>query len=108
MTGMHSVECNCSLTRELLDYVDVAPIWQTFCQVKSFLIVNTILKYKFNYYLSYIHKGINYNILTRIEGVMVSVIASSVVDTGFKIRSGQTKRLKDWYLLLLRESRSIK
>jgi hypothetical protein len=49
-----------------------------------------------------------YNILTRIEGIMVSAIASSAVDTGFKIRSGQKKRLKKWYLLLLRESRSIK
>jgi len=37
----------------------------------------------------------------RIAGVMVSVLASSVVDRGFEPWSGQTKDW-NWYLLLLR------
>jgi hypothetical protein len=37
----------------------------------------------------------------RIGGVMVSVLASSVVDRGFEPWSGQTKDW-NWYLLLLR------
>jgi hypothetical protein len=31
---------------------------------------------------------------TAIDGVLVSVIASSVVDRGFELRSGQTKNYK--------------
>jgi len=43
----------------------------------------------------------------RIIDVMVSVHASSVVDYGFEPRSGQTKDLCNWYLLLLRYTRRI-
>ena len=37
-----------------------------------------------------------------IGDVMVSVIASSAVDRGFELRSGQTKNYKNLYVLLLR------
>jgi hypothetical protein len=40
---------------------------------------------------------------------MVSVLALSAVDRGFEPWLGQTKDYKiDWYLLLLRQARSIK
>ena len=42
------------------------------------------------------HKNID-----RIGGVMVSVLVWSAVDRGFELRSGQTKDLSNWYLLLL-------
>ena len=35
------------------------------------------------------------------------MLASSVVDHGFKSRSDQAKRLENWYFLLLCESRNI-
>ena len=38
----------------------------------------------------------------RIGGVMVFVLASSAVDRGFELPSGQTKRLYIWYLLFFR------
>ena len=38
----------------------------------------------------------------RIGGVMVSVLASSVVDRGFRPRLGQIKDNKKWHLLYLR------
>ena len=43
----------------------------------------------------------------RIGGVMVSVSSSSAVYRGFESRSGQTKDL-NWYVLLLREVHRIK
>ena len=36
-----------------------------------------------------------YHIINRIGGLMVSVLASSVVDRGFEHRSGQTKVYKN-------------
>ena len=42
-----------------------------------------------------------------IGGVMVSVLALSVVDCVFWCRSGQTKDYRHWYLLLLHEARNI-
>ena len=39
--------------------------------------------------LSWMHKFLNQ--INRIDGVMVSVLASSAVDRGFEPRSGQTK-----------------
>ena len=36
----------------------------------------------------------------RISDVIVGVLASSVIDRGFELRSSQTKKLYNWYLLL--------
>ena len=42
------------------------------------------------------------NIENHTDVVLISVLASSAVDRGFEPRSGQTKNLEHWYLLLLR------
>jgi hypothetical protein len=40
--------------------------------------------------------------INRISGVIVSLLASSVVDRGFESQSGQTKDCTIWYVLLVR------
>ena len=42
------------------------------------------------------------NLENPIDFVLISVLASSAVDAGFEPRSGQTKDLEHWYVLLLR------
>jgi hypothetical protein len=46
--------------------------------------------------------------LNSMSDIMVSVLASSVVDRGFKPRSGQNQKLSNWYVLLLRLAHNIK
>jgi len=51
--------------------------------------------------------GVQYQETASVHGVMVFVLASSVVDRGFELRLYQTRDLI-WYSLLLCQTRGIK